>query len=136
MKRDSWRDVKINCDKPRGGAWLGNPIKYEAPRFVTEMKIKQMMKAHFPDGPRAAECAQVAHWAWRAENSTADLLPFPGQCPITGMTAEAQRWDTFYNQVMKWCMDQDARGIKHGHFDYDGVDFNGLDRARSRGRSL
>jgi hypothetical protein len=130
VKRDSWRDVKISCDKPRVPVPPEVPIKYEAPRLVTEMKVKQMMKTQFPDGPRTAQQAQAAHWRWQLENRDRAWNQ------QTHKNALAERWQFFYDSVFQWAMGEEDRGVMHGHFDYGGVDFNGLDRPRSRGRSL
>jgi hypothetical protein len=131
MKKDSWGDVRISCEKPSGWHHPEDPpIKYESPRFVTEMKVKQMMKDHFPDGPRAAKRAQRAHWEWETENwrrSWHDRTP---------QNKDARRWEVFFTKVLKWTMDEEERGVAHGYFDYMGADFGGLDRRRRRGRSM
>jgi hypothetical protein len=127
MKKDSWRDVKVSCKKPGG---RHDEIKYEAPRFMTEMKVKQMMKDDFPDGPLAAKRAQRAYWEWDFENRCHgwNNRVLPENC-------EAKRWEAFYSKVVEWTRDQEARGVMHGYFDFFGADFSGLNRRRSRGRS-
>ena len=130
MRRDSWRDVKISCNKPCVAHDEVRPIKYLAPRIVTEIKVKQMMKAYFPEGPRSAQHASEAHSVWRIGNIGRRVEE------KTRRPAAAERWERFCDEVLEWSLDQEDRGIMHGHFDYDGVDFNGLDRPRSRGRSM
>jgi hypothetical protein len=130
MRRDSWRDVKISCDKPRVWHDEEPPIKYEAPRTVTEIKVKQMMKAHFPEGPRSAQHASHAHSIWRIENIGRRVEE------KTRRDAAAERWERFCEKVEDWSLDQEIRGVMHGKFDYGGADFNGLDRVRQRGRSI
>jgi hypothetical protein len=127
MRRERWQDVKISCDKPRIPYPPEVPIRYQAPRVLTEMKVREMMKAQFPDGPRAAQLAQAEHWKWQFRNRDRD---WNQQTP---MNTQASRWKFFYDSVFQWAMREEDRGIMHGHFDYGGADFNGLDhRLRPR----
>jgi hypothetical protein len=56
---------------------------------MTEMKVKEMMKAQFPDGPRAAQLAQAEHWKWQLENKE---RAWNAQ---THKNALAERWQFF-----------------------------------------
>jgi hypothetical protein len=126
MKRDLWRDVKISCDRPRIPVPPEVPIKYKAPRLATEIKVKQMMKAQFPEGPRSAQLAQAQHYKWQLENKDREWDQ------QTQKNALAERWQFFYDSVFHWAIGEEDRGIMHGHFDYNGVDFNELDRPQQK----
>jgi hypothetical protein len=131
MKKDRWRDVKIDCEKPMIPMPPEVPIYFMAPRIVTARKVKELMITHFGE-PRPAQRAHAAYRAWEMDNLKHRRL-FEFKTP---MTAEAMLWKRFETAVREWHIAEEDRGIMHGQVRHDNVDFSGLDRKQSRGRSL
>lgn len=131
MRRHSWGDVKIDCGKPTIPVPEEVPIYFMAPRIVTARRVKELMIMHFGE-PRAAQRAHAAYREWEMDNLKRGRL-FEFKTP---MNAEATLWKRFENAVREWHIAEEDRGVMHGQMQHKNFDFSGLDRPRSRGRSL
>jgi hypothetical protein len=121
MKKELWRDVKVRIEAPVVPVLPEVSIKYRVPRFATALKVKQLMQEYFPAGPGAARDAYMAHRAWREENV------FRFYTNENRPNEQAMQWKAFDDAYDKWATTERKRGVLHGKYLLDGVDFSRLD---------